>query len=92
MSNIINYLSNINTLKSKLSELLEIEISYDKLDMVLWHIGKVKREHLSLVLSMSDYMIFATDNDGNNKIEKIYETNCYKENVAMRLILDYLSI
>lgn len=37
-------------------------------------------------------MIFANDNDRNDKIEKIYETNCYKENVAMRLILDYLSI
>lgn len=90
--NIVDYLININTIKSELSRLFEFEISYDELDMVLWHIGKLKINNLSLVLSISDYKIFAENNKNTNMINSLYKTDAYKNNIAMRLILDYLSI
>lgn len=92
LDNIICYVNKINILKNKLSELFEMEISYDKLDMVLWHIGKINRKHFSLVLSMSDFMIFAADNNESDLLNNISKTDCYKDNIAMRLILDFLSV
>lgn len=87
-----NAYNKINILKNKLSELFEMEISYDKLDMVLWHIGKINRKHFSLVLSMSDFMIFAADNNESDLLNNISKTDCYKDNIAMKLILDFLSV
>lgn len=49
---IVDYIAAIDTLKTNLGGL-----SYDELDYILWHTGKIIRGNLSLVLSMEDYML-----------------------------------
>lgn len=52
---IVDFIERLNSFKEKLSKEIKRDLSYDELDQLLWHVGKVLRSNLSLILSMSDY-------------------------------------
>ena len=51
-TSITDYIVAIDSMRSAIGN----GITYDELDIILWHVGKIKEGNLSLVLSMEDYI------------------------------------
>ena len=52
---IIRFVEEINALKEIIEESVQMEISYDHLDQLMWFVGKMLRGNFSLILSKGKY-------------------------------------
>jgi hypothetical protein len=85
-NDIIDYLKAINILREKLG--IKNSSTYDDLDIVLWHLGKILRGNLSLVLSKDDYVEFVDIYKNKNYNEVIKNFDIKKVDISKLTFLD----